>query len=136
MENDSSTLMHHLNLQKLAKKMFESRLNYLHWLSGNYLLKHTQSSPRSFSKFSTGIIRRVFYGSESIFFIGLKIWDVVSVEFKELCPLSLFKKVIKNDSLMSSHAYRLTIFVESVSSQELHEIVLSFFRGKKKKIDL
>ena len=95
MEIDSSTLMHYLNLQKLAKERFELRLNYLHWLSRNYLLKYTQSSLRSVSEFGTSSIRRIFYGSENIFFMGLKIWDVVSVEFKEVCPLSLFKKVIK-----------------------------------------
>ena len=101
METDSSTLMHFLNLQKLAKEMIDLWLNYLHWLSGNYLLKHTPSSLRNLSEFSTGSIKRVFYGSESISFIGLKKWNDVSVEFKELCPLGLFKKVIKNESLMS-----------------------------------
>ena len=100
MENDSSTLMHHLNLQKLAKEMFKLRLNYLHWLSENYLLKHTPSSLKNFSEFGTCSIRRVFYGSESIFLVWLKTWDVMFVEFKELCPPSLFKKVIKNDGLM------------------------------------
>ena len=83
MENDSSTLMHHLNLQKLAKEMFEL-FSYLHWLSEKYLLKHTPSSLTNFSEYGTCSNRRVFYGFES----------------KELCPPSLFKKVIKNDSQM------------------------------------
>ena len=93
--------MHLLNLQNLAKEMTEFWLNYLHWLSGNYLLKHSPSSLRNLSEFGTGSIKRVFYGFECMFFIGLKIWNYVSVEFKELCPLGLFKKVIKNESLMS-----------------------------------
>ena len=105
LEIDSSTLVHHVNLQKLTKEMFELRLRYLHWVSGNYLLKYAQSFLRSFSEFGTSSIRRVFYGSESIFFIGLKIWDIVSVEFKEVCPLSLCKKVIKYDNLCISTYY-------------------------------
>ena len=87
-------MIHHLNLQKIAKEIFKLRLNYFHWLSGNYLPKYTPSSQRNFSE-------RFFYGTESISNLGPKSWDVVSVEFKDLCPLSLFKKVIKNDSLIS-----------------------------------
>ena len=101
LESNSSALIHHLNLQKLAKEMFKLRLNFFYWLSGNYLLKYTLSSQRNFSEVSTGSIRRVFYGTESISNLGPKTWDVVSIEFKELCPLSLFKKAIKNDSLIS-----------------------------------
>ena len=100
MESNSSALIHHLNLQKLAKEMFKLRLNFFYWLSGNYLLKYTLSSQRNFSEVSTGSIRRVFYGTESISNLGPKTLDVVSIEFKELCPLSLFKKAIKNESLI------------------------------------
>ena len=81
--------------------MFKLRLNYFYWLSGNYLPRYTLSSQRNFSEVGIGSIRRVFYGTESISNLGPKIWDAVSVEFKELFPLSLFKKAIKNDSLIS-----------------------------------
>ena len=74
--------------------MFKLRLNHSHWLSENYLPKYTPSSQRNFSE-------RFFYGTEIISNLGPKSWDAVSVEFKELCPLSLFKKAIKNDSLIS-----------------------------------
>ena len=93
-KGNSSTLIHHLNLQKLTKEMFKLRLNYFHWLSGNYLPKYTSLSQRNFSE-------RFFYGTEIISNLGPESWDVVSVDFKELRPLSLFKKAIKNDSLIS-----------------------------------
>ena len=101
MESDSSALIHHLNLQELAKEMFKLRLNYFHWLSGNYLFRYTPSAQRNFLEVGIDSIRRVFCGTDSISILGPKTWDAMSVEFKELCPLSLFKKAIKNDSLIS-----------------------------------
>ena len=101
MENNSSTLIHHLILQKFAREMFTLRLTYFHWLAGNYLPKYTPSSQRIFSEVGTGSTRRFFYGTKSISNLGPKTWDFVTAKLKELCPLSLFKKGTKNESLAS-----------------------------------
>ena len=37
----------------------------------------------------------VFHGSESILYLGPKIWDVVPLELKELTSIDAFKKGIK-----------------------------------------
>ena len=37
----------------------------------------------------------VFHGSESILYLGPKIWDIVPLELKELTSVVAFKEVIK-----------------------------------------
>ena len=50
---------------------------------------------RSNSNFLVPNVKSVFHGSDSISYIGPKIWDVVPLELKELTYLSAFKKVLK-----------------------------------------
>ena len=40
-------------------------------------------------------VRSVFSGSESISYLGPKIWDIVPLELKELLSVVAFKKGIK-----------------------------------------
>ena len=40
-------------------------------------------------------VKSVFYGSESTFYLGPKILDIVPLELKELTSLNIFKKCIK-----------------------------------------
>ena len=40
-------------------------------------------------------VRSVFHGSESISYLGPKIWDIVPLELKELTSVVAFKKGIK-----------------------------------------
>ena len=50
---------------------------------------------RSNSNFLVPNVKSVFHGSESISYIGPKIWDIVPLELKELTCLNAFKKVLK-----------------------------------------
>ena len=50
---------------------------------------------RSNSNFLVPNVKSLFHGSDSISYIGPKIWDVVPLELKELTCLSAFKKVLK-----------------------------------------
>ena len=40
-------------------------------------------------------VRSVFHGSESISYLGPKIWEIVPLELKELTSVVAFKKGIK-----------------------------------------
>ena len=40
-------------------------------------------------------VRSVFHGSESILYLGPKIWDIVPLDLKELTSVVAFKKGIK-----------------------------------------
>ena len=66
---------------KCIEKLFQSRNN-------DYNL-------RQFSQFELPNVRRVLCGTESISFLGPKIWNIVPNEFKKETSLHAFKKLIK-----------------------------------------
>ena len=41
-------------------------------------------------------VRSVFHGSESILYLGPKIWDIAPLELKELTSVVAFKKGVKD----------------------------------------
>ena len=51
-----------------------------------------QSNPN----FAATNVKSVIHGSESISYLGSKIWDIVLLKLKELTSLTAFKKGIKN----------------------------------------
>ena len=46
-------------------------------------------------QFSRPLFRSVFHGSESIFYLGPVIWDILPDSFKNLSNFSVFKNKIK-----------------------------------------
>ena len=50
---------------------------------------------QSNSNFAVPNVKSVFHGSESITYLGPKIWDIVPLQLKELTSLNAFKKGIK-----------------------------------------
>ena len=65
----------------IVRQLFQSRNN-------DYNL-------RQFSQFELPNVRRVLCGTESISFLGPKIWNIVPNEFKKETSLHAFKKLIK-----------------------------------------
>ena len=51
---------------------------------------------QSNSNIAVSNVKSVFHGSRSISYLGPKIWDIASLELKELTSLNAFKKGIKN----------------------------------------
>ena len=47
------------------------------------------------SEFVRQNVRSVFYGTESISFLGPKIWDIVPSELKQLETVNVFKREMK-----------------------------------------
>ena len=85
------------NLQILATEVFKVYINIappifteiFNKRNPNYQLRHT-------SQFSIPSVRSVYNGTESLSFLGPKIWDIVPTESKEVKTLSAFKSGIKN----------------------------------------
>ena len=50
---------------------------------------------RNYSDFAVPNVKSAFHGSESMSYLGPKIWDIVPLELKELTSLNAFKKDIK-----------------------------------------
>ena len=97
LERDRSVPIHSRNLQILATGMFKVYNNIAPPIfteifdkrNPNYQLRHT-------SHFSIPPVRSVYNGTESLSFLGPKIWDIVPTELKKVKSLNAFKYGIKN----------------------------------------
>ena len=58
-------------------------------------MKNNQYNLRNRPDFITPDVHSVFHGTESISYIGTKIWDIVPEEFKHKKSLHSFKESIK-----------------------------------------
>ena len=96
LEQDKSVTIHTRNLQILATEMFKVNRNIspsifseiFHRRDINY---HLPINP----DFAMSNVRSVFHGSESVSYLGSKIWDIVPLELKKLTSVVAFKKGIK-----------------------------------------
>ena len=97
LERDGSVAIHNRDLQILATEMFTVYNNIappifteiFNKRNRNYQLCHT-------SHFLVPLYRSVYNGTESLSFLGPKIWDIVPIELKEVKNVSAFKLGIKN----------------------------------------
>ena len=93
---DRSVSVHVRNLQILAIEMFQVHSDLyspilkelFHKRKPNYELRHQ-------SQFAVPRIESVYNASESIAYLGPKIWNMVPSEPKEMSLISSFKKAIK-----------------------------------------
>ena len=96
LEKDNSVSIHHRNIQKLAIGIYK----VLHGFSPPILndIFVPVSRPYNFRRNDTLQRRRVNsvrHGTESVSFLGPKIWDLVPSDIKSSQSLSIFKRKIK-----------------------------------------
>ena len=97
LNKDNSVSIHHRNLQVLATKMFK-----IHRGLSPDILRETFVSKTSLynlhrnDTFNKRKVHSVYHGTESLSFLGPKIWDLVPVELKQSETLYSFKLKIKN----------------------------------------
>ena len=63
--------------------------NFTQRINNHYNLRHI-------NHFETRFVRTVYNGTESVSYLGSKIWDIVPEEYKILNSLNSFKESIKN----------------------------------------
>ena len=81
LNKDNSVSIHHTNLQVLAIEIFQKRaLPY---------------NLRTNSNFSSRQVHSVYHGTESLSFLGPKIWELVPEDTKQSESLEIFKNEIK-----------------------------------------
>ena len=96
LNKDNSVSIHHRNLQVLATEMFKIHnglspdiLNEL------FVPKRTSYNLRRNDTFERRQVHSVYNGTESLSFLGPKIWDLVPTEIKESESLEAFKVRIR-----------------------------------------
>ena len=96
LETDKSVPIHIKNLQVLATEMFRVYGDISTPIVRQlYQSRNNDYNLRQFSQFELPNVRRVLCGTESISFLGPKIWNIVPNEFKKETSLHAFKKLIK-----------------------------------------
>ena len=95
LETDKSVSIHIKNLQVLATEMFKVYRNiFSPIVTQLFQSRNNDYNLRQFSQFELPNVRSVFCETESISFLGPKIWNIVPNEFKKETSLHAFKKVI------------------------------------------
>ena len=95
-ETDKSVPIPIKNLQVLATEMFKVYRNISPPIVRQlFQSRNNDYNLRQFSQFELPNVRRVLCGTESISFLGPKIWNIVPNEFKKETSLHAFKKLIK-----------------------------------------
>ena len=97
LEKDSSVSIHIRNLKVLATEIFNAR-NNLSPPAVQNIFRTTEPaySLRRDTIFESPRIQTQWYGTESLTYLGLKIWSQVPNEIKESASLTVFKNKIKN----------------------------------------
>ena len=93
LDKDGSVTIQTRNLQVLATVMFKVYRNLLPSIVAEFFCARRNSyNLRHSLLFSIPFAKTVYHGSESLFNLGLRIWNVVPSTLKELDDLSYFKK--------------------------------------------
>ena len=100
LEKDNSVSIHHRNMQALATEMFKISNS----LSPDIVKEIFQKrivpyNLRSENSFMSRQVNSVYHGTESLSFLGPKIWEQVPQEIKESENIAIFKSKIKNGHL-------------------------------------
>ena len=96
-EKDGSVLTHMRNIQILATEMYKL-VNNLSLPSMNRVLKLNSGSYynlRQISQFCRSLVKLVYHGTESISYLGPKIWDILPNDYKTIQNLNTLKIKIK-----------------------------------------
>ena len=97
LETDNFVSVHHRNTQVLVTELYE----IVNGLSPEIMKEvfsfneNISYNTRNKSKFHSRSIKKVIFGSETLSYLAPKIWEVVSVETKNVDSVVSFKRAIK-----------------------------------------
>ena len=96
LEKSKTVRIHHRNLQLLATEMYKVQKEISPiFMRDIFQLKESTYSLRHTSTFQTGNVRTVFNGTETISYLGPKIWEQLPNELKMSENLAIFKKNVR-----------------------------------------
>ena len=94
LNKDNSVSIHIRNIQRLAIERFRFYNGLSPPLMNNIFKLKTENSYnlRQVSEFSRPMVKSVYHGTESISYLGPKIWDILLEKLKNIDNLEHFKK--------------------------------------------
>ena len=97
LDRENSVTIHHRNIRTLAIETFK----VLHWLSPPllnevFVERNCNYNLRGNNFLNRRRVNSVRYGTESVSFLGPKIWDILPKDIKNSATLNAFKEKIKN----------------------------------------
>ena len=97
LEKDKPVTIHHCNLQTLlVYEIFKVKNNMASEILTEIFFQ--KESNRNSATLQGSSIKTVMYGSETIFSLGPKIWNILPTELKRIVSSTLFKKKIHERS--------------------------------------
>ena len=105
LEGDGSVPIHNRNLQILATEIFEVYNNIAPPILMEIFNKRNPNDQlRHTSHFSIPPVRRVYNGTQSLSFLGPKVWDIVLTELKEVKTQTLLNQELRIGGHKTVHA--------------------------------
>ena len=112
LEKDNSVSIHQRNLQILATEMFKVYKNISpELLNDIFEPKESCYRLRANSFFKTRKVTSVHHGTESLSFLGPKVWDLVPLDIKQSENIDIFKSKIKRLSFPECPCRLCKIFI-------------------------
>ena len=113
---DGSVSTHHRNIQALVIEFYKIKNGLLAEPSAKIFARETEShyNLRRCNDFRVPSIRTVYHGSESISFLGPKIWNILPDEIKQQISLNSFKKPIKKWKQQDCPCRQCQVYINGV----------------------
>jgi len=94
---DNSVTIHDRNLQVLVTEMFKIKKGISPEIMGDvFKPRECRYNLRNMSDFKSHCVKTVHFGTETVSFLGPKLWNILPNEFKEIDDINAFKTKIKN----------------------------------------
>ena len=116
LNKDNSVSIHIRNIQRLAIEMFRFYNGLSPPLMSNMFKLKAENSYNlgQVSEFSRPMVKSVYHGTESISYLGPKIWDILPEKLKNIDNLEHFKKEIKTWKPDNCPCRLCKVYIESV----------------------
>ena len=97
LEKDNAVKIHDRNLQVLATEMFKVKLGIAPVIMNDvFRIRKNDYNTRKADEFQSHCVKTVHYGTETVSFLGPKLWSILPNEYKSIININEFKSKIKS----------------------------------------